>query len=136
MRISLNAASGCFVAMASTSRGLGSDPERLRRSHEVVVGIHDVDTGQLVAVPSRIRWMASRPTSRQNRASFLSRSRDARLSVRGSVRRVCKFKGEIEESDVANSKRIFFGSRPGYFLMIDRNVARPVEEPFAVKAYF
>src|SRR3989442_31196 len=95
--------------------------------------------------------MARRPTSRQNRASFFSKSRDARLSVRGSVRPV--FANSRARSrkpayfaaanhrpgsplDVAKSKRIFFGSRLGYFLTIARNVARPVDEPFAVKAYF
>jgi hypothetical protein len=38
--------------------------------------------------------------------------------------------------DAAKFKRIFLWSRPGYFLTIARNVARPVDEPFAVKAYF
>jgi len=31
--------------------GLRSDPEGLRRSHEVIVGIDDIHAGQLVSVP-------------------------------------------------------------------------------------
>src|ERR1019366_10182866 len=95
--------------------------------------------------------MASRPTCRQNRESFFSKSRDARLRVRGSVRPVFANSRATSRKpasvaaanhrpgsplDVAKSKRIFFGSRSGYFLDIARNVARPVEELFAVKAYF
>src|ERR1017187_11030048 len=95
--------------------------------------------------------MATRPTFRQNSAYCSSMSRNARLSVRGSVRPVVansRARSRKPASwaaanqrpgsplDIARSKRIFFGSWLGCFFAIARNVARPVDETLAVRAYF
>ena len=81
--------------------GLGSDPERLRRSHEVVVGIDDIDTGQLVAVPLEDS-LDGEPAYLQTKPGifFEQVARCAAERARIRAARVCKFKGEIEEAGV------------------------------------
>ena len=51
MRRSLNAAPGCFAVMASASaRASAGDPRLCAAAMKWLIGIDDIDAGQLVAV--------------------------------------------------------------------------------------
>ena len=138
--------------MTSTSaRACEAIPSVCACSHEVVVGIDNIHAGQFVSVPFEHSLDGEAPHLQTEPGVFLEQvARCAAERARIGAACVGKFQGEIEEAgifrrgkarpgsplDVAKSKRIFFGSRPGYFLTIARKVARPVDEPFAARAYF
>lgn len=116
----------------------------------MVVGIHYIDSRQLVAVPFE-NSLDSQPAYLQGELRVFQEkvARCAAERARIGAARVGKFKGEIAKAG------LFRGGKPpagltarcgqirkdvlrvaaGYFLTIVRNVARPVEELFAVRAY-
>jgi hypothetical protein len=82
----------------------GSVPEALRRSHEMVICIEDIDTGQFVAVPLEDS-LDGEPTHLQTEPGIhldqVTRCAAKRARVRAA--RVGKFKGEIEKAGVFRS---------------------------------
>src|SRR5262245_1724750 len=80
--------------------GLRGHPEGLGRSYVVVKDIEDVDSSQIVAVPPRIRWRASRPTSRLKGLLLEEVARCAAERARIGAAFLCKLKCELKEAGV------------------------------------